>query len=86
MQEIKRIHHVAVLVDDLDASLAFWHDILGIEPSQVSDMPKEAARIAFLPIGESQVELVQPTSSNSGLSRYPRKTWPWHAPPMPRSD
>jgi methylmalonyl-CoA/ethylmalonyl-CoA epimerase len=76
MQEIKRIHHVAVLVDDLDASLSFWHDILGIEPSQVSDVPKEAARIAFLPIGESQVELVQPTSSDSGLSRFLKKHGP----------
>ena len=80
MQDIKRIHHVAVLVDDLDASLSFWQDILGIEPSQVSDMPKEAARIAFLPIGESQVELLQPTSSDSGLSRYLQK----HGPGMHR--
>jgi methylmalonyl-CoA/ethylmalonyl-CoA epimerase len=76
MQEIKRIHHVAVLVDDLDASLGFWHAILGIEPSQVSDMPEEAARIAFLPIGESQVELVQPTTAESGLSRFLEKRGP----------
>jgi len=73
MPEIKRIHHIAVLVEDIDTSLKFWHDILGIEPSHISNMPNEAARIAFLPLGESEIELVQPVSSDSGLSRFLEK-------------
>jgi len=39
-------------------------------------MPTEAARIAFLPLGESEIELVQPTSPDSGLSRYIEKRGP----------
>src|SRR5512139_1996007 len=70
MPEIRQIHHIAVLVEDIEASLKFWHKILGLEPSNVKDLPSEAARIAFLPIGESEIELVQPTTSDSGLSRY----------------
>jgi len=70
MPEIKRIHHIAVLVDDIETSLGFWRDILGIEPTHVSDVPTEAARIAFLPLGESEIELVQPTTNDSGLSRF----------------
>jgi methylmalonyl-CoA/ethylmalonyl-CoA epimerase len=70
MPEIKRIHHIAVLVKDIDASLIFWRDILGIEPSHVSDLPQEAARIAFLPLGEAEIELVQPVTADSGLSRF----------------
>jgi methylmalonyl-CoA/ethylmalonyl-CoA epimerase len=76
MPEIKRIHHIAVLVEDMDTSLKFWRDILGIEPSQVSDMPKEASRVAFLPLGESEIELVQPTTADSGLSRFLEKRGP----------
>ena len=76
MPEIKRINHIAVLVEDMDASLKFWHTILGIQPSNVSDIPKESARIAFLPVGESQIELVQPTSTDSGLSRFLEKHGP----------
>jgi methylmalonyl-CoA/ethylmalonyl-CoA epimerase len=76
MTEIKRIHHVAILVKDLDASLSFWRDILGLSPASSTDVPEEGARITFLPIGESQVELVQPTTSNSGLSRYLDKHGP----------
>lgn len=73
MSEIKRINHVAILVEDIDASLGFWHEILGMQPSHTADVPAEAARIAFLPVGESMLELVQPTSPDSGLSRFLEK-------------
>ncbi len=76
MPEIKRIHHLAVLVEDIDHSLHFWRDILGIEPSHISMVPQESARIAFLPLGESEIELVQPTSDESGLSRFLKKHGP----------
>jgi methylmalonyl-CoA/ethylmalonyl-CoA epimerase len=73
MPEIKRIHHIAVLVENIDTSLEFWQSILGIEPSHISDYPQEDARIAFLPLGESEIELVQPTRRDSGLSRFLEK-------------
>jgi methylmalonyl-CoA/ethylmalonyl-CoA epimerase len=76
MPEIKKINHIAVLVEDMESSLLFWRDILGIQPSHISDIPKEAARIAFLPLGESEIELVQPTSADSGLSRFLEKHGP----------
>ncbi len=76
MPEIKRIHHLALLVEDVEESLKFWRDILGIAPSKISDMPAEAARIAFLPLGESEIELVQPTTPGSGLSRFLEKRGP----------
>ncbi len=73
MPEIKRIHHIAVAVENIEAALHFWHDILGIEPSQVTDAPQESAQIAFLPVGETEIELVQPTTSDSGMSRFLEK-------------
>jgi methylmalonyl-CoA/ethylmalonyl-CoA epimerase len=39
-------------------------------------LPAEAARIAFLPLGESEIELVQPTAADSGLSRFLEKHGP----------
>lgn len=76
MPEIKRIHHIAVLVENIEASLSFWHTILGIEPARISNYPQEDARIAFLPLGESEIELVQPTKPDSGLSRFLEKRGP----------
>ena len=76
MPAIKSIHHVAILVEDVDQSLGFWRDVLGIQPSHIAEMPQEAARIAFLPLGESEIELVQPATQESGISRFLEKHGP----------
>lgn len=76
MPEIKRIHHLAVVVENIEQSLNFWRDVLGIQPAHISDVPKEGARIAFLPVGDSEIELVQPTMQDTGLSRFLEKHGP----------
>ena len=73
---IKRIDHIAIVVDDIEASLGFWRDTLGLDLSHVLDVPEQQATIAFLPTGGSEVELVQPTTSDSGLARYRAKRGP----------
>ena len=70
MAKIKKINHVAVAVADLDASLVFWRDAMGIELHHVEDVPSQKAAVAFLPVGESEVELVKPTSDESGLAKF----------------
>jgi methylmalonyl-CoA/ethylmalonyl-CoA epimerase len=76
MPKITRIDHIAILVDDMSAPLAFWRDALGMEVTQVKDIPAEAAQIAFLPTGGSEIELVRPTTSDSGLAKYLDKRGP----------
>jgi len=73
---IKRIDHIAIVVDDLNATLAFWRDTLGLELAHQADVPEQQAQIAFLPTGESEVELVKPTTDTSGLARYLAKRGP----------
>ncbi len=63
MAKITRIHHIAIVVNDLDGSLSFWRDALGLDLTQVKDVPAEMAQIAFLPTENSEVELVRPTTS-----------------------
>jgi methylmalonyl-CoA/ethylmalonyl-CoA epimerase len=76
MAKIKRIDHIAVLVDRMDGPLSFWRDALGIEMSHMEDAPAEKSMVAFLPIGGSEIELVQPTTTDSGLARYLEKRGP----------
>jgi methylmalonyl-CoA/ethylmalonyl-CoA epimerase len=76
MPKIKRIDHIAILVDNLDAAVNFWRDVLGLELSEIQDIPVEQAQIAFLPTGDSEIELVQPTTTDSGLARYLDKRGP----------
>lgn len=76
MAKITRINHLAILVSDLEESLAFWRDTLGLELAQLKDYPAEQAQIAFLPVGDGEIELVRPTTEESGLKRYLDKRGP----------
>jgi methylmalonyl-CoA epimerase len=70
LRRIGRIHHIAVVVSDLDASLRFYRDMLGLAPGPVVPIPSDRVNIAFLPVGESRVELVQPTDDSTGVARF----------------
>ncbi len=70
MGDVKKIHHVAVVVGDIDGALNFWHDALGLELAEVRDVPAEEVKVAFMPAGDSEVELVQPTTDESGIAKY----------------
>lgn len=76
MPKIKKIDHVALVVDDIEEALEFWQDSLGLELDHVSDIPREKSAIAFLPLGDSEIELVQPTSDDSGVAKYLEKRGP----------
>jgi methylmalonyl-CoA epimerase len=65
-----RVHHVAVVVRDLDAALAFYRDTLHLELDVVMPIDSDGVKIAFLPVGESSVELVQPTRADTGVARF----------------
>jgi methylmalonyl-CoA/ethylmalonyl-CoA epimerase len=76
MAKIKQINHVAVVVDDMNNSLTFWRDALGLRMTELRDVPAEKSQIAFLPAGEAELELVQPTSDDSGIAKYLSKRGP----------
>ncbi|HML23120.1 MAG TPA: methylmalonyl-CoA epimerase [Aggregatilinea sp.] len=67
---IKQINHVAILVEDLDASLSFWRDALGIPVGKTEVNPGENVNIAFLPLGDSEIELLEPISADSALGKF----------------
>lgn len=76
MPRIQRIHHVAVVVGDMEKSLAFWRDALGMQMHELRDVPAEQSQVAFLPLEGSEVELVRPTTGDSGIAKYLAKRGP----------
>lgn len=73
MSQIKKINHVAIVVKDIDESLKFWETALGLKLDHVEDVPSQASKVAFIPVGEGEIELVQPTNSDSGMAAYLEK-------------
>jgi methylmalonyl-CoA epimerase len=70
IREVGRIHHVALIVRSIDAALGLWRDTLHLELETVMDIPTDRVRIAFLGVGESKVELVEPTDDTTGVARF----------------
>ncbi len=68
--KLGKIHHIALVVRSIDDSLGFWRDALGLEPESVVDVTSDRVRIAFLGVGESKVELVEPTDDTTGVARF----------------
>lgn len=76
MPKIKQINHVAVVVDNMDKALSFWRDALGMELHELRDVPAEKSQVAFLPLSGAEVELVKPTTDDSGIAKYLAKRGP----------
>jgi methylmalonyl-CoA/ethylmalonyl-CoA epimerase len=73
---INKINHIAIVVPDIQKALAFWQEALGLPLSHVEEIDEQASRVAFMPTGESEVELVEPTTDDSGIARYMAKRGP----------
>lgn len=67
------IHHIAIVVRDMDAALAFYRDALGLEMTERREAPEEGVEIAFLPAGEGEIELLRPLSDEGGIARFLEK-------------
>ena len=70
IHRVGRIHHVAVVVREMNAALGFYRDILGLAPGPVVPIPADRVNIAFLPVGEVRIELVEPTDLTTGVARF----------------
>jgi methylmalonyl-CoA epimerase len=69
----KSIHHVAIVVGDLDEALAFYRDALGLEVAARRRVEEEGVEIAFMPVGDAEIELLQPLTDDSGVARFLEK-------------
>jgi methylmalonyl-CoA/ethylmalonyl-CoA epimerase len=70
MPQVKQINHVAVVVEDMEKALSFWRDALGMALHELRDVPAEKSQVAFLLLPGSEVELVMPTTDDSGIAKY----------------
>ena len=65
-----RVHHVAIVVRDIEAALAMYRDTLGLTLELVLPIESDGVTIAFLAVGETKIELVQPTDPSTGVARF----------------
>ena len=65
-----RLHHVGLLVKDLNETKRLYCDHFGLTPGREFDLVEEDVRILNIPIGESMIEVNQVINDDSGVARY----------------
>lgn len=69
----KGLDHVAIVVRDLDAAIRLYRDTLGLELTQVEEVPEQQVTTAIFGHGMGRVELICPTTADSGVARFLEK-------------
>ena len=70
------LDHIGIAVQDLSAALAFYRDALGLEIEAPEEVTSQRVRAHFVPVGESKLELLEATASESAIARYVDKRGP----------
>jgi methylmalonyl-CoA epimerase len=68
-----KLDHIGIVVRDIKPALEVYETALGLPLKEVAEVPDQQVRVAFLRLGESNIELVQPISDNSGIAKYLEK-------------
>lgn len=68
-----QIHHIAIAVESLDAALTFYRDALGAQVGARHEVPAEGVEVAFLPLGDAELELLQPLDPQNAIGRFLEK-------------
>ena len=68
-----KINHLCIATKGIDEALKFWTDALGLENVHTEIVEDQKVRVAMLPIGESRIELLEPTSDDSPISKFIRE-------------
>jgi methylmalonyl-CoA epimerase len=70
---LKNIDHIGIAVSNLQESLSFWETSLGIELHGIEEVAEQNVRTAFLPVGGTEIELLEPTSADSSVAKFIEK-------------
>lgn len=66
----KKIDHIAIAVESIEEALPYYRDVLGLEFQGEETIEEQQVRVAFLGIGESAIELVEPLDETGTVARF----------------
>lgn len=68
-----KVDHIGIAVNNLEETLSFYTDVLGLECSDTEIVEDQKVKVAFLPVGDTEVELLESTSPDGPIARYIEK-------------
>ena len=71
-----KIDHIGIATNGIAAAAGFWRNALGLALGEIEEVPEQKVRVCMLPVGESRVELLEPMSPDSPISKFLEKRGP----------
>jgi len=68
-----KVDHIGIAVKNLDETLKFYTDVLGLEMGGTEVVEEQKVKVAFLPIGDTEVELLESTSEDGPIAKFIEK-------------
>ncbi len=69
----KKINHIGIAVKNIETATPFYRDVLGMTFEGTEEVAEQKVRVAFLQVGESRIELLEPTSPDSPVAKFLEK-------------
>lgn len=73
---MKKINHIGIAVEKIDDYIAFYRDTLGLTVEGTETVEEQKVKVAFLTIGDTRIELLEPTSPESPIAKFMEKKGP----------
>jgi methylmalonyl-CoA/ethylmalonyl-CoA epimerase len=67
---LKRIHHVGIVVPDLEKAMGLWRDLLGLSLTKSATIQDQGVKAALLKVGDSEIELLEPLNPENGVGKF----------------
>ncbi len=67
---LKKISHIGIAVNNLDESVHLYRDVMGMEFMGIEEVAEQKVRVAMFKIGESRIELLEPTADDSPVAKF----------------
>ncbi|HKZ50905.1 MAG TPA: methylmalonyl-CoA epimerase [Dehalococcoidia bacterium] len=67
---IQKIHHIGIVVRNLEEALRFYRDVLGLHVHKQDVIQDQGAKAALLPLGDSEIELLEPLGPDTAVGRF----------------
>ncbi len=73
---VKKISHIGYAVESLEEQIPFYRDVLGLELTGTEEVEDQMVRVAFFSIGDTRIELLEPSSPESPIAKFMEKRGP----------
>ena len=68
--DLKKLHHIALAVHNIDEALGDYADVLGLPRTEVVQIDSQQVKATLIPVGDAEIELIEPTDPEGGVAKF----------------